>query len=141
MHRLAPLAFVTSLLATAVAITPSCGGSVCDCYDGPSGLMITADAPVTSVTLSGTACTKGQFRCVPENLDNKIHGECKSIQVVAQAKGTCVVDLTAGGVAIRLERQMRRSTCDCYGTYYTEVNQAGEMDLRQDSEGGIPEQF
>ena len=138
MYKPTPPVFVTSLLATALAITLSCGRSVCDCYDGPSGLMITTDATVTSLTLSGTACAKGQFRCVPENLDNKIHGECKTIQVVAQANGTCIVDLTVGGVAIHLERQMRRSTCECYGTYYTEANQAGEVDLRHNPDGGIP---
>jgi hypothetical protein len=140
MWKLSPLVFFTSLFVTAVALTLGCGNSVCDCYDGSPGLMITTDAPVTSVTLSGAACMKGQFRCVPENLDNKIHGDCKSIQVVAKAEGTCVVDLTIGGVEISLERQMRRSTCECYGTYYTEANQAGEIDLRQKPDGSVPEQ-
>jgi hypothetical protein len=139
MCKRTPLVFLTSLLATAITLTPSCGDSFCDCYDGSLGLMITTDAPVTSVTLSGAACRKGQFRCWPEDLDSKIHGDCKSIQVVANAEGTCVVDLTIGGVAMRLERQMRRSTCDCYGTYYTEANQAGEIDLREKPDSGIPD--
>jgi len=140
MSKSASLGFFTLLLATAVAITLNCGGSVCDCYDGSLGLMITTDAPVTSVTLSGTACANGQFRCVPENLDNTIHGECKSIQVVAQTKGTCVVDLTIGSVAMHLERQMRQSTCECYGTYYTEANQASDIHLYQNLDSWIPEQ-
>ena len=140
MWKSLPLVFFKSLFATAVALMPGCGNTICDCFDGPLGLMITTDSAVTSVTLSGAACVKGQFRCVPENLDNKIHGDCKSIQVVANAEGTCVVDLIVGGVAIPLERQMRRSTCECYGTYYTEANQAGEIDLRQKLDGSVPGQ-
>lgn len=133
------LVLSTSLLATALALALGCGSSVCDCYDGSLGLMITAGAPVTSVTLSGAACVKGQFRCLPENLDNRIHGDCKSIQVVANAEGPCVVDLTAGGIGMRLERQMRRSTCDCYGVYYTEANKAGDIDLSRKPDGGALE--
>jgi hypothetical protein len=139
MSKTTLLVSFASLLATTVTPTLGCRDSVCDCYDGSLGLMITTDEPVTSVTLSGAACIEGQFRCVPENLNNKIHGDCQSIQVVVNAEGTCAVDLTVGGVAMRLERQMRRSTCDCYGAYYTEANQAGEIDLRQKPDSGISE--
>jgi hypothetical protein len=134
------LVSLSSLLVALVTLTMGCRDSVCDCYDGFVGLMITTDAPVTRVALSGAACVNGQFRCVPENLDNEIHGDCESIQVVAHAEGTCVVDLTVGGATMQLVRQMRRSTCDCYEPYYTEANQAGEIDLRQKPDGAIPEQ-
>jgi hypothetical protein len=110
-----------------------------DCWDGPLGLIITTGAPVTQVKISGAACSKSRFHCIPADLDNTIQGECQKLQVVATTSGTCTVDLTVGGADVRVKRQMVRSTCDCYGEYFTEANREGEIDLRTSNDGGVRE--
>jgi hypothetical protein len=124
------------LLTCWLAAATSCGSSFCDCFDGDVGLIITADAPVTRVELSGDACAKGTFRCIPADFDNTVHGDCEQMQVIAPKAGTCIVDLTVGGQAVRLERQMVESTCDCYGRYFTEVDRHGRIDLSAKADGG-----
>jgi len=127
-----------ALLSLLVAVF-ACGRKevFCDCAYGLVGLVLTTDEPVTEVTLSGTACGKGRFRCVPEAFDNQIHGECKEVQVEAAGAGTCVVDLRVGGVALRIERDIIKSPCTCSEPFFIEAHQAGEIDLRPKPDGGV----
>jgi hypothetical protein len=130
------LAFFASLNVALGAVACSCAKTVCDCADGPVGLVVTTDAPVTKVRLSGTACASGHFRCIPEKFDDQIHGECKQLQVEAATEGSCIVDLTVGGTAMRIEREMSRSSCTCYSPYFIAANHDGEIDLRAKVDGG-----
>ena len=123
------------VLATILG-SPGCAVE-CKCPPDVSGLVITTDAPVTEVSLSGTACSGGRFRCIPEDFDSTIHGACDQLQIDAPAEGHCVVDLTVGGVPVRIEREMTRRPAGCCGGGIGEANHAGQIDLRMTSDGGL----
>jgi hypothetical protein len=114
-----------------------CGTAVCDCPSDVDGLVKTAPAPVTSVDLAGSACSGGQFRCIPEDFDNAIHGECKRVQIEARAEGQCVVTLTVGGMPVQVQREMTRRPDGCCGGFIGEANHAGEIDLGTPGDGGV----
>ncbi len=114
----------------AAFVVGSCGETACDCASGVVGLVITTGAPVTAVTLSGPACAAGRFRCVPDDFDATIHGDCMEVQVEAAAAGTCIVDLTVGGTIVRVAREMAQRPPGCCGDFIGEQGGTGEIDLR-----------
>jgi hypothetical protein len=124
------------LAATAGVCALGCGYGNCDCASDVLGLVISTGAPVTDIALSGPACREGKFRCIPNSFDNTIHGDCTRIQIEAAAEGLCIVSLVSGGASVRVERTMTRRPAGCCGGFIGEANYAGEIDLRQSSDGG-----
>jgi hypothetical protein len=118
-----------------MALSSSCSSN-CKCAPIVGGLVITTDAPVSGVALSGAACAGGRFRCVPEDFDSTIHGACNQLQIDARAEGHCVVDLIVGGASFRIEREMIRNESECCGGV-VEANHEGEIDLRTNLDAGL----
>lgn len=128
-----------TMLVTVCALlgVPSCSHSVCDCPNDPVGLVITTDAPVSAVTLSGPACTGGHFRCVPADFDDVIHAPCTEVQVEAIAEGLCVVDLVVGHFPLGIQRQMSRRPPGCCGGYIGDANHQGYITLTAGADAGV----
>ncbi len=127
------------MLVTVCALigAPSCGHGICECPNDPLGLVITTDAPVSAVALSGPACTGGHFRCVPADFDDVIHAPCTEVQIEAIAEGLCVVDLVVGDFPLGIERQMSRRPPGCCGGFIGDANHDGYVTLTTRVDAGV----
>jgi hypothetical protein len=94
-------------------------------------LVVDTSVSITTVTLSGPACSGARVRCIPADFDNQVHDQCNRLQIEAKTIGQCVVDLDLAGTTVRIEREMvKMAYCDDF------VISAGEVDLRAAPEGG-----
>jgi hypothetical protein len=125
--------------AVALLMTPldGCFNAVCDCANDP-GLLVVTGVPISEVALSGAACVRASFRCVPAGFDNAVHPDCTQLQILPHAEGECVVDLmTAGGPRFTVRRQfVAASSGDCCGGGFTEAHHDSYIDLRNFADAG-----
>ena len=128
------VALVALIAAASIA---SCLKPVCDCGGPVLGLVVYTPAPITDVALSGSACDRASFRCVPAAFDSTIHPDCTEIQISPSAVGNCIVDLTAGGTTTHLEHRMREypNCCAEPGTFLGDEDGWGVTDLRDGGTG------
>ena len=127
-----------ALIAAAATSIASCLKPVCDCAGPVLGMVVYSPAPITNLALSGNACDRASFRCVPAAFDSTIHPDCTEIQISPDATGPCIVDLTVGGTTTHLEHRMREypNCCQEPGSFIGDEDGWGVTDLRDGGIGG-----